>query len=88
MNDDLISREKLKEHYSWWKDVLDTIINLQQTVEAVEVVRCNDCEHYKPSEADPNRKVCWRKDVDGLPVCYDFYPTDFCSYGERKTKGD
>ena len=49
-----------------------------------EIVRCKDCEHYKQSEADPNRKMCWRKDMDGFPVCYDFYPTDFCSYGERR----
>lgn len=159
MSDDLISRERLKKHYAWWangseeyqhfKEVFDTIINLQPTVDAVEVVRCEkcyfaipynekwllpkkndcmwckryedvrpldwfcpdgerrtedvprvsdasptehlvrckDCEHYKPSEADPNRKVCWRKDVDGFPVCYDFYPTDFCSYGERRDDG-
>ncbi|MBQ2049303.1 MAG: hypothetical protein II493_02690 [Spirochaetales bacterium] len=49
-----------------------------------ELVRCEDCVHYKQSEADPNRKMCWRKDVDGFPICYDFYPTDFCSYGERR----
>lgn len=50
----------------------------------VEAVRCKDCKHYKPSEADQNRKMCWRKDVDGWFVCYDFYPTDYCSYGERR----
>jgi len=59
-------------------------IMCESAIDAVEVVRCKDCEHYKPSEADPNRKMCWRKDVDGFPVCYDFYPTDFCSYGERR----
>lgn len=47
----------------------------------IEVVRCEDCEHYKQSEADTSRKMCWRKDMDGFPVCYDFYPIDFCSYG-------
>lgn len=53
-----------------------------------EIVRCKDCEHYKQSEADPSRKMCWRKDVDGFPVCYDFCPTDYCSYGERRTDDD
>lgn len=54
------------------------------TADVVPVVRCKDCKHYKQSEVDPSRKMCWRKDVDGWFVCYDFYPTDFCSYGERR----
>ena len=90
----LIDADKLKRHYAWWengseedklyKAVFDSIINLQPTVEAVEVVRCEHCVHYKQSEADPSRKMCWRKDVDGFPVCYDFCPTDFCSKGEPR----
>lgn len=49
-----------------------------------EVVRCKDCKHYKRSKIDKNRKMCFRKDIDGWLVCYDFYPTDYCSYGERR----
>ncbi len=55
MKDRLIYAEKLKQHYAWWanandertefKRVFDTIINLQPTVEAVDVVRCQDCRH-------------------------------------------
>ena len=48
------------------------------------MVRCEVCKHYKQSEADPSRKMCKRKDVDGWFVCYDFFPTDYCSYGERR----
>ena len=48
------------------------------------MVRCEVCKHYKQSEVEPSRKMCYRKDVDGWLVCYDFYPTDFCSYGERR----
>lgn len=55
-----------------------------QTADVVEIVRCKDCKHYKQSKVNPNRKMCWRKDVDGWLVCYDFLPTDYCSYGERR----
>lgn len=54
--------------------------------ELVEVVRCKDCKYYKKSEAS-NRMMCCRNDVDGWPVCYDFNPDDFCSYGERRIDG-
>lgn len=36
------------------------------------------------AQSKTSRKMCWRKDVDGFHVCYDFYPTDYCSYGERR----
>lgn len=48
------------------------------------MVRCEVCKYYKQSEVNPNRKMCFRKDVDGWLVCYDFYPTDYCSYGEKR----
>lgn len=57
------------------------------SADVVEVVRCKECEHYKDS-ATGNRKACFRKDVDGFPVCYDFEPNDFCPYGERKENED
>ena len=49
----------------------------------IEVVLCKDCKHYKQS-AVADRKMCFRKDVDGVEVCYDFQPYDSCTYGERK----
>lgn len=48
-----------------------------------DTVLCKDCKHYKQS-AVANRKMCFRKDVDGIEVCYDFLPHDSCTYGERK----
>lgn len=48
-----------------------------------ELIRCKDCKHYKQS-AVADRKMCFRKDVDGVEVCYDFLPYDSCTYGERK----
>lgn len=68
--------------------ILDAIMNIHEcpTVDAVEVVQCENCKHYKKSEVS-DRMMCWRKDVDGQPVCYDFNPNDFCSYGRRRTDG-
>lgn len=51
-------------------------------IDAVEVVRCRNCRHYKES-AVAGRKMCFRKDIDGVPVCYDFLPDDWCRYGEE-----
>lgn len=48
-----------------------------------DTVLCRDCKHYKQS-AVADRKMCFRKDVDGVEVCYDFLPYDSCTYGERK----
>lgn len=47
------------------------------TVNAVPVVRCRECRHWRPDEDEGH---C--DNPDGL----DNYalPTDFCSYGERK----
>lgn len=56
------------------------------SADVVEVVRCKECEHYKDS-ATGNRKACFRKDADGIPVCYDFLPDDWCKYGEMKSFG-
>ena len=53
----LIDADKLKNHYAWWengtaemtlaeaKKNFDVIIDVQPTVDAVEVVRCKDCKH-------------------------------------------
>ena len=48
-----------------------------------DTVLCKDCKHYKQS-AVADRKMCFRKDVDGVEVCYDFLPYDSCTYGERR----
>ena len=66
-------------------DGLDAVryLNTLPTVDAVEVVRCEDCKHYK---------YRWETDDGkGHGVCD--YSTEhllddsFCSYGERKTEG-
>lgn len=56
---------------------------IKALVEAEPVVHCKDCKHYKPS-AVVDHNMCFRKDVDGTQVCYDFQPDDYCAYGERR----
>lgn len=51
-------------------------------VDIAPIVRCEDCKYYKQSNV-ADRKMCFRKDADGVPVCYDFSPDDWCKYGER-----
>ena len=51
------------------------------TVDAVEVVRCEDCKH-----CDPENYHCDHPMSTGAPLSRK--PDDFCSYGERKEGAD
>ena len=66
------------------RDICATIlwINEAPTVDAVEVVRCRDCKHFTKGMAVGMCKRNPEKPI--LPMKYN----DFCSYGERKEKGD
>jgi hypothetical protein len=63
------------------------MVNYAPTVDAVEVVRCKDCKHYRNH---PNG-LCYlhtepfdnKQGYKGDAVCVE--QDDFCSYGERKT---
>lgn len=67
-----------------WNDLLE-ILETALTADAVEVVRCKDCKHYKTR----NQSAYW--DNKALLCCRSanvkVRPEDFCSYGERK-EGD
>ena len=56
------------------------------TVDAVEVVRCRDCKHYKPQK----KSAHWenRANYCNRIVTIKVQPYDFCSYGERKDGDD
>ena len=61
-------------------------VDEQPTVDAVEVVRCKDCKHYKPQK----KSAHWenRADYCNRIVTIKTRPYDFCSYGERKDGAD
>ncbi len=54
-------------------------IRIQQTIDAVPLVRCKDCKHY-----DKNALWCNINSVQFSETHYNWYEEDFCSYGERK----
>lgn len=49
------------------------------TVDAVEVVRCKDCKHWRE-----NTLWCDMNSRD-RETWHNWYEDDFCSYGERRT---
>ena len=56
------------------------------TIDAVPVVRCKDCKHYKPGKYFNDINFCHRlpyyAEKGGLNVA----DADFCSYGERRSE--
>ena len=87
----LIDGDKLLETYKKWipqllskedegdrRGVETCIMVLEdmQTVDAVPVVRCRECNHYDGK---------WMCKISGVPSRK---PNDFCSYGERKGGAD
>ena len=58
------------------------MIDTMPKVDAVEVVRCMDCKHW--------RRDTFSCDFSPYGKIYEapnWYEEDFCSYGERKTDG-
>ena len=58
------------------------LIDAAPEIDAVEVVRCKDCKHYKPQK----KTAHWenRANYCNRIVTIKVQPDDFCSYGERK----
>lgn len=93
MNTDLISRSALLEqmlnHYEVRNPKQKATIGEYcmmvihaPAVDAVEVVRCKDCEHFYDSNINPNHR-CKRGGSQVWDV--EFTENDFCSYGKRRT---
>lgn len=56
-----------------WNDAIDTIMDETPSVDAVEVVRCKDCEYWRDDDC--------KNDSHGYcPIS----ENDFCSRGERR----
>lgn len=62
-------------------DGLDVVryLNTLPTVDAVEVVRCKDCEHRYLNKHGETCCEIWAHNRDTVVIDY-----DFCSYGKRK----
>ncbi len=62
-----------------------TVVDHAPTIDAVYVVRCEDCKHNDMNGGDCNRTMvmCRRDHVLELNV-YEYIKLEHCSYGERK----
>lgn len=72
--------EKVYAYKLGWNDAIDAIVESAPKVDAVSVVRCKDCKHYRTRwlgfcELIGNENI--KREDD-----------DFCSYGERKENAD
>ena len=93
---DLISRRtllnalnKMDAEYglSFTRNMGATVIYNAPAVDAVEVVRCNDCKWWKQNREDIGRCKHPRFSVDDDELDPVTEPNAFCSYGERKYNG-
>ena len=69
------------EDASWAKENCLAEIEAAQTVDAVPVVRCRECNH-----CDPENYHCDHPMGTAAPLRRK--PDDFCSYGKRKEGAD
>ena len=72
--------DKKQIHY---KDIGEpmTLITNSPTIDAVKVVRCRKCEHWKCNPNTKNYGVCGKVSYDDFEVIME--RDDFCSYGKR-----
>ena len=59
------------------------------TIDAVPVVRCRECKHWKPSGSKAGNSFSDMEYIGGCEFTnYCRRESDFCSYGERRKDGD
>lgn len=76
------SISKHRYHYFHKEDVIAAIAN-EPTVDAVEVVRCKDCQKCLIDNSKRELHLCMKRPSFPVRVKLD----DFCSLGERSTDG-
>ena len=64
-------------------------VNIAPTIDAVPVVRCRECKHWKPSGSKAGNSFSDMEYIGGCEFTkYCRRESDFCSYGERKEGAD
>ena len=78
-----------------WDDIPPTreefvrFLKKQPTINAVPVVRCRDCQHWKPTGSKAGNSFSDMEYIGGCEFTnYCRRESDFCSYGERKEGAD
>ena len=76
------------EYASGWNDMLLNVLKAEQ-IDAVPVVRCRECKHWKKGEFQAGDDVMHLEYGGYCPNGrFARYESDFCSYGERKEGAD
>lgn len=66
-----------------WNSLLG-LIEKAPTVDAVVVTRCKDCKHFNHKRMECENKAISTDHEGGAQYSLNFWPDDFCSYGEPK----
>lgn len=65
------------------------MIRKRPTIDAVPVVRCRECVHWKPTGSKAGNSFSDMEHIGGCEFTkYCRRESDFCSYGERKDGAD
>ena len=66
-----------------------SILHSAKAIDAVPVVRCRDCQHWKPTGSKAGNSFSDMEYIGGCEFTnYCRRESDFCSYGERKEGAD
>ena len=77
------------EDASWAKEDCLAEIEAAQTVDAVPVVFCRECKHWKPTGSKAGNSFSDMEYIGGCEFTkYCRRESDFCSCGERKEGSD
>ena len=69
--------------------ILAETVDKAPTIDAVEVVRCRECAHWKPTGSKAGNSFSDMEYIGGCEFTkYCRRESDFCSYGERKEGAD
>ena len=67
----------------------ECVVNDAPTVDAVPVVFCRECKHWKPTGSKAGNSFSDMEYIGGCEFTkYCRRESDFCSYGERKEGAD
>ena len=62
-----------------------SILHSAKTIDAVPVVRCRDCQHWKPTGSKAGNSFSDMEYIGGCEFTkYCRRESDFCSYGEKE----
>ena len=83
--DECSQESRFRVYYGYAKSFIDDA----PTIDAVPVVRCRECVHWKPTESKAGNSFSDMEYIGGCEFTnYCRRESDFCSYGELKEGDD